>query len=96
MIFVHQAARTYKSYLTYFVPPILSSVQHAKCGITNIAAFLGWKLHQDFGMKELIDRFHNAVRLGKSPPIPYAEIILTAKIMDAIFHQINIQRGETA
>jgi len=39
-------------------------------------------------MKELIERFYNSVRGGSPPPIPYREIILTARIMDEIFVQI--------
>ena len=39
-------------------------------------------------MKELIERFYNSIRFGKPVPIPYREIILTAKIMDEIFAQI--------
>jgi hypothetical protein len=39
-------------------------------------------------MKELIERFYNSVRSGSPPPIPYREIILTARIMDEIFVQI--------
>jgi hypothetical protein len=39
-------------------------------------------------MKELIERFYNSVRSGSPPPIPYREIILTARIMDEIFAQI--------
>lgn len=38
-------------------------------------------------MKELIERFYNSVRSGGPPPIPYREIILTARIMDAVFAQ---------
>ena len=39
-------------------------------------------------MKELIERFYNSIRSGSPPPIPYREIILTARIMDEIFVQI--------
>ena len=39
-------------------------------------------------MKELIERFYNSIRMGGPPPIPYREIILTARIMDEIFAQI--------
>ena len=39
-------------------------------------------------MKELIERFYNSIRSGSPPPIPYREIILTARIMDEIFIQI--------
>ena len=50
--------------------------------------FLRQRLYQDFGMKELIERFYNSIRTGSPPPIPYREIILTARIMDEIFAQI--------
>ena len=33
-------------------------------------------------MKELIERFYNSIRSGGLPPIPYREILLTARIMD--------------
>jgi hypothetical protein len=39
-------------------------------------------------MKELIERFYNSIRSGNPPPIPYREIVLTARIMDEIFVQI--------
>ena len=39
-------------------------------------------------MKELIERFYNSIRLRGEPPIPYREIILTARIMDEIFSQV--------
>lgn len=39
-------------------------------------------------MKELIERFYDSIRTGRQPPIPYREIILTARIMDEIFAQI--------
>ncbi len=39
-------------------------------------------------MKELIERFYNSIGSGSPPPIPYREIILTARIMDEIFIQI--------
>jgi hypothetical protein len=39
-------------------------------------------------MKELIERFYNTIRLGDPLPIPYREILLTARIMDEIFRQI--------
>ena len=43
-------------------------------------------------MKELIERFYNSIRRGDEPPIPYREIILTARIMDEIFAQIYPNR----
>jgi hypothetical protein len=39
-------------------------------------------------MKELIEHFYDSIRSGGPPPIPYREIILTARIMDEVFAQI--------
>ena len=79
---------SYKSYLTYFVPPLQSAREHLRNAGANVANFLRRRLYQDFGMKELIERFYTSIRLGGAPPIPYREIILTARIMDEIFAQI--------
>jgi hypothetical protein len=43
-------------------------------------------------MKELIERFYDSIRAGGALPIPYREIILTARIMDEIFAQIYPNR----
>jgi predicted dehydrogenase len=84
---VRSINRPYKSYLTYFVPPVKSALEHFRNARLNVVNFLRRRLYQDFGMKELIERFYNSVRLGDEPPIPYREIILTARIMDEIFAQ---------
>ena len=80
--------RSYKSYLTYFVPPLQAAREHLRNARVNVTNFFRRRLYQDFGMKELIERFYNSIRVGGEPPIPYREIILTARIMDEIFAQI--------
>ena len=47
-------------------------------------------------MKELIERFYDSIRSNGPPPIPYREIILTARIMDEIFAQIYPAKGPEA
>ena len=89
-------SKTCKSYLTYFVPPLRLAQQHIRNARINITNFLRRKLHQDFGMKELIERFYTSIRLNSPPPIPYREILLTARIMDEIFAQIYPQRSTAA
>lgn len=93
---VRNKSQSYKSYLTYFVPPLKSAREHLRNARVNIANFLRRRLYQDFGMKELIERFYNSVRLRGEPPIHYREIILTARIMDEIFAQIYRDRGRQA
>jgi len=80
--------RSCKSYLTYFVPPLRAAREHLRNARINITNFVRQRLYQDFGMKELIERFYNSIRSGSPPPIPFREIILTARIMDEIFAQI--------
>jgi predicted dehydrogenase len=80
--------KSYKSYLTYFVPPVKNAREHLKNARVNVINFLRRRLYQDFGMKELIERFYNSIRSAGPPPIPYREIILTARVMDEVFVQI--------
>jgi predicted dehydrogenase len=80
--------RSHKSYLTYFVPPLREACGNLRNACVNVTNFLRRRLYQDFGMKELIERFYNSIRLGGPPPIPHREIVLTARIMDEIFAQI--------
>jgi predicted dehydrogenase len=85
---IRNRRRNNKSYLTFFVPPLLNAREHLRNAGRNIVQFAGRKLYQDSGMTELIRRFHQSVRPDAPPPIPYREIILTARIMDEIFAQI--------
>ncbi len=80
--------RPYKSYLTYFVPPLKNAREHFSNARHNVSNFLRRRLYQDFGMKELIECFYSSIRRGDPLPIPYREILLTARIMDEVFAQI--------
>ncbi len=81
--------RSYKSYLTFFIPPLISLWQGLCNAAGNLWAFVRKQLYHDSGMTELIRRFHSAIEEGMGPPIPYREIRLTAAIMDEIFAQIS-------
>ena len=85
---IRKQSRAYKSYLTYFIPPLKNAREHLRNATCNVINVLRRRRYQDFGMKELIERFYNSIRLRGEPPIPYREIILTARIMDEIFSQI--------
>jgi predicted dehydrogenase len=82
------SGHAYKSYLTYVIPSFIAGWGHFKNASLNLSDFIRRRLYQDFGMKELIERFYKSVSGQKLPPIPYREIILTARIMDEIFAQI--------
>jgi predicted dehydrogenase len=78
----------YKSYLEKFVPPYIYSGQYITNAFKNIHYFLRNDFHMKSGMKFLIESFYRSVREDVELSISYREIILTAKIMDAIFQQI--------
>jgi predicted dehydrogenase len=77
----------YKSYAEKFVPPICVAGQYLRNATANLQTFLGNDFHMKSGMKYLIERFYQAILADEPPPIPYREIILTARIMDSIFAQ---------
>ncbi len=91
---IRQRSGSYKSYLTYFVPPFVAAAEQLKNAARNITNFLTQRLHQDAGIKELVDQFYESIRTSGPPPLPYREIILTAQIMDRIFAQVYPQQGE--
>jgi len=43
------------------------------------------------GMKCLIESFYRSIVTNAPVPIPYREIVLTAKIMESIFKQLEAQ-----
>lgn len=81
--------RSWKSYLTFVVPPLIGAKDQLANAARNASAIARMRMHQDAGMKELIERFHSSVAAHAEPPIPYREIVLTARIMDMVFAQIR-------
>jgi len=78
-----------KSYADKFIPPVLFAKQHIANLTTNIKLFLKNDFQFDAGTKYLIEAFYGSIREDGPVPIPYREILLTAKIMDAIFSQLG-------
>jgi len=81
----------FKSYADNFIPPVLFANQHLRNLLRNVKLFLASDFHVDSGMKYLIESFYRSIREDTPVPIPYREILLTAKIMDAIFDQLQDQ-----
>jgi predicted dehydrogenase len=79
----------YKSYLDFFLPPLVFAKQHLENLLGNVKLFLARDFHMDSGMKNLFESFYRSIQEGTPVPIPYREILLTAKIMDKIFHQLT-------
>ena len=85
---VRNENQAYKSYLTYFLPPLRDAREYLRNASVNVMNFVRQRLHQDFGMKELIQCFYQSIQAETPVPVPYREIILTARLMDQIFAQI--------
>jgi predicted dehydrogenase len=77
-----------KSYLEQFLAPVSLARQYAAGAAHNVRAFMRRDFHPKTGMKYLIESFYRSIVEGGPVPIPYREILLTAKIMDRIFDQV--------
>jgi predicted dehydrogenase len=82
----------YKSYAEKFIPEVQLAHQCAGNLITNMRSFMARDFQMKSGMKYLIEGFYRSIVEGASEPIPYREILLTARIMDRIFAQLDAQR----
>ncbi len=89
---IRYRARPSKSYLAYLVPPLDTGIEYLRNAWANLMNFVWRRLYQDFGMKELVERFYKSIVTGTPLPIPYREILLTARIMDEIFAQVYAGR----
>ena len=85
---IKMRGKRFKSYLEKFVPPLIVAQQYVGNLMTNVGAFLAMDFHMKSGLKYLIESFYRSIVKGASVPIPYREILLTAKIMDSIFAQL--------
>jgi predicted dehydrogenase len=79
----------YKSFAEKFVPHLTLAVQHVRNLLRNGRLFLANDFHMDAGKKHLIESFYRSIIDDAPAPIPYREILLTARIMDSIFQQLD-------
>jgi predicted dehydrogenase len=84
----------YKSYAEKFVPPVQFAAQYVGNLRGNLSKFLARDFHMKSGMKFLIESFYQSIIEGTPLPISYREILLTARIMDEIFAQLNARSSE--
>ena len=85
---------TFKSYAEKFVPPVIFAGQHLRNLAANLRLFLRNDFQMKSGMKCLIESFYDSIREGTPPPIAPREILLTARIMDAIFEQVRTEAAK--
>jgi len=85
---VIEVTGNFKSYLNHFIPPLVDAKQYMGNSLRNIRKFARKDFYFEQGRRTLIESFYRSVSEGSPLPIPYREILLTSKIMDAIFDQI--------
>jgi predicted dehydrogenase len=83
---------TYKSYAEKFIPPVALAWQQFANLTGNLRKFLANDFHLKAGMRYLIDSFYHSITNDLPPPIPLAQILLTVRIMDKIFDQLDCSR----
>ena len=81
--------RKFTSFADKFIPPVIFAKQYVGNLFSNAGLFLRRDFHMDAGIKNLIEAFYRSIREDGPVPIPYREILLTAKIMESIFEQLN-------
>jgi hypothetical protein len=88
------ANKEYQSYLRYFVPPFSYARQYLGNFGRNFGEFLKRDFHlpNDAALKTLITAFYASISGNTPLPLWYREILLTSRIMDDIFKQIQDQR----
>jgi predicted dehydrogenase len=82
----------YKSFSEKFIPPAALASQYLGNLKTNAGSFLRRDFHMKAGMKYLIEAFYRSIVQDEAPPIPYRELLVTARIMDSIFEQVGPKR----
>ena len=80
----------YKSYLDHFLPPIIVGKEYLANAYGNLKNLATRKSFMDSGLRYLIQHFYQSIYDDAPLPIPYREIILTSRIMDSIFEQLEI------
>lgn len=86
---VINVTNNHKYYLNHFIPPLIDAKQFLANSAHNIIKFIKKDFHFEAGRKYLIEAFYQSVSEDKPLPIAYREILLTSKIMDDIFGQLN-------
>jgi predicted dehydrogenase len=79
----------YKSYLRFFLMPLIYAGEHRRNSWHNVQQFLRQDFHMDYGKKVLMQSFYQSIQDSAPPPIPYREIRTTAWMMDDMFAQIR-------
>ncbi|MGY0650259.1 Gfo/Idh/MocA family protein [Luteimonas sp. A537] len=70
-------------------PAWVQSARFARSGLGNVAAFARHDFHYFECMRVLLERFHEAIRGVAPDPVPAAEILQVATLIDAIVDAVD-------
>jgi predicted dehydrogenase len=87
---IKETGGNYRSYLDKFIPPFNVAMQYLGNLLYSANLFLRNDFHMSSGMRHLIRIFYDSIRVDTPVPISHKEIILTARIMDEIFTQLQV------
>ena len=79
----------FKSYAERFLPPVIFAKEYLGNVRRNARLFAANEFHMESGKKELMAAFYRSIAEGGPVPIPYKEILMTARLMDAIFEHVG-------
>ena len=85
---VLEASQKYPSALGRLVPAFQMAARHLAQGRKNIGDFRRSQFQYFRGMSTLLELFYAGIRDQTGPPIPYAEILRVAEMMDRVIEQV--------
>ena len=80
---VVKVGRNYTYYLNHFVSPLVDATPVPRKRRPEYPKFIRNDFYYESGRKYLIEAFYQSISEGGPLPIPYREILLTTRIMDA-------------
>ena len=78
------ARQVYPSALGRLLPPWAQARAFRRNARRNLGAFRRYEFHYFQCMRVLLNRFYDAIELGRPPPIPAADIVRVCALIDAI------------
>ena len=82
------ASQTYPSLIGRLIPAFQMASRYLAAGRRNYAAFRRHEFQFFTGMSTLLEAFYESIGTGGEPPIPYAEILKVADVMDRVIQQV--------
>jgi len=88
------AAPTLPSAIGRLVPAFSQAARFAKAGGKNVLRFAKSDFHFFSGLSHLFRGFYRSILDDEPPPIPHRDILRISGMLDEIFSQLDVQRGQ--